>query len=73
MMKTLDEQFQAIPDNRTGNAVRYQSPDVLKAAFAMFSLKSPSLLDFKLRLQRKKRRSGVDHRFGHQVQPDKKM
>ena len=29
------------------NARQYQLPDVLKAAFAMFSLKSPSLLDFK--------------------------
>jgi Transposase DDE domain len=47
LMKTLDEQFQTIPDNRTGNAVQYQLPDVLKAAFAVFSLKSPSLLDFK--------------------------
>jgi Transposase DDE domain len=47
LMKTLDEQFQIIPDNRTGNAVQYQLPDVLKAAFAMFSLKHPSLLDFK--------------------------
>jgi len=47
LMKTLDEQFQTFPDDRTGNAVKYQLPDVLKAAFAMFSLKSPSLLDFK--------------------------
>ncbi|MBO0800516.1 MAG: transposase [Blastocatellia bacterium] len=47
MMKTLDEQFRTIPDNRIGNAVQYQLPDVLKAAFAMFSLKHPSLLDFK--------------------------
>lgn len=47
LMKTLDEQFQTIPDKRTGNAVRYQLSDVLKAAFAMFSLKSPALLDFK--------------------------
>jgi len=47
LMKTLDEQFRTIPDNRTGNAVQYQLPDVLKAAFAMFSLKHPSLLDFK--------------------------
>ncbi len=47
MMKTLDEQFRTIPDNRTGNAVQYQLPNVLKAAFAMFSLKHPSLLDFK--------------------------
>src|SRR5262245_2545477 len=47
LMKTLDEQFRTIPDNRTGNARQYQLPDVLKAAFAMFSLKHPSLLDFK--------------------------
>jgi hypothetical protein len=47
LMKTLDEQFRTIPDNRTGNAVQYQLPDVLKAAFAMFPLKHPSLLDFK--------------------------
>ena len=47
LMRTLDEQFRTIPDNRTGNAVQYQLPDVLKAAFAMFSLKHPSLLDFK--------------------------
>jgi hypothetical protein len=46
LMKTLNEQIQTIPDNRS-NAVQYQLPDVLKAAFAMFSLKSPSLLDFK--------------------------
>jgi hypothetical protein len=47
LMRSLDEQFQTFPDYRTGNAVSYQLPDVLKAAFAMFSLKSPSLLDFK--------------------------
>jgi Transposase DDE domain len=47
LMETLDEKFQTIPDKRTGHAVKYRLPDVLKAAFAMFSLKSPSLLDFK--------------------------
>ncbi|HEX5083974.1 MAG TPA: hypothetical protein VFY40_18150 [Blastocatellia bacterium] len=31
LMKTLDEQFRTIPDNRTGDAVQYQLPDVLKA------------------------------------------
>jgi hypothetical protein len=46
LMRLLDEQFQSFPDPRSGNALRYQLPDVLKAAFAMFSLKSPSLLDF---------------------------
>src|SRR5262245_37260369 len=49
LIKTLDEQFQTFPDNRVGNAVNYSLPDVLKAAFAMFSLKCPSLLDFKTR------------------------
>lgn len=47
LMRLLDEQFQTFPDQRVGNAVSYQLPDVLKAAFAMFSLKSSSLLDFK--------------------------
>jgi hypothetical protein len=47
LMRFLDEQFQAFPDHRSGNAVRYSLADVLKSAFAMFSLKSPSLLDFK--------------------------
>jgi hypothetical protein len=47
LMRSLDEHFQTLPDYRKGNAVSYQLPDVLKEAFAMFSLKSPSLLDFK--------------------------
>jgi Transposase DDE domain/DDE_Tnp_1-associated len=47
LMEFLDEEFQKLPDPRTGNATRYELADVLKAAFAMFSLKSPSLLDFK--------------------------
>ena len=42
----LDDQFQTFPDHRATNA-RYPLADVLKSAFAMFSLKSPSLLDFK--------------------------
>src|SRR3982751_3958796 len=47
LMCFLDEQFQLFPDHRAGNAVRYPLADLLKSAFAMFSLKSPSLLDFK--------------------------
>ncbi len=45
-MHFLDDQFQTLPDHRATNA-RYPLADVLKSAFAMFSLKSPSLLDFK--------------------------
>lgn len=47
LMRMLDEEFQSLPDKRVGNAVSYKLADVVKAAFAMFSLKSPSLLDFK--------------------------
>lgn len=42
----LDDEFQALPEHRANN-IRYVLADVLKSAFAMFSLKSPSLLDFK--------------------------
>jgi hypothetical protein len=47
LMDFLDREFQMLPDHRSGNAVRYDLADVLKSAFAMFSLKAPSLLDFK--------------------------
>lgn len=46
LMRFLDAQFETIPDHRASNA-RFSLDDVLKSAFAMFSLKSPSLLDFK--------------------------
>ena len=47
MMRFLDSEFRNLPDHRAGNAVQYELADVLKSAFAMFALKSPSLLDFK--------------------------
>ena len=47
LMRFLDSEFQNLPDHRAGNAVRYELADVLKSAFAIFSLKSPSRLDFK--------------------------
>lgn len=46
LMRFLAAQFETIPDHRANNA-RYSLADVFKSAFAMFSLKSPSLLDFK--------------------------
>lgn len=45
-MRWLDNEFLAMPEHRANNT-RYVLADVLKSAFAMFSLKSPSLLDFK--------------------------
>jgi hypothetical protein len=47
MMRFLDKKFKSYPDHRWGNALSYQLPNVLKGGFAMFSLKCPSLLDFK--------------------------
>ncbi len=45
LMTHLDQQFSAIADHRRANT-SYSLSDVLKSAFAMFSLKSPSLLSF---------------------------
>ena len=47
LMTSLSAEFELIPDHRLGNAKKYVLADVLKSAFAMFSLKCPSLLDFK--------------------------
>jgi len=46
LMEFLDQCFHQFSDHRASNT-RYRLPEVLKAAFAMFSLKSASLLDFK--------------------------
>jgi hypothetical protein len=46
LMETLSEEFEQLPDHRLANS-SYELADVLRSAFAMFSLKSPSLLAFK--------------------------
>ena len=46
VMETLSEEFAQLPDHRRANS-SYELADVLRSAFAMFSLKSPSLLAFK--------------------------
>jgi hypothetical protein len=46
VMQTLSEEFDKLPDHRRANA-SYTLADLLRSAFAMFSLKSPSLLSFK--------------------------
>jgi len=45
LMTHLEQQFSAITDHRRAN-ITYSLADVLKSAFAMFSLQSPSLLTF---------------------------
>ena len=47
LMTILRAEFAQIPDHRVGNATKYVLADVLTSAFAMFSLKCPSLLDCK--------------------------
>ena len=46
LMSFLETQFEMLPEHRAGN-FKYPLASVVKSAFAMFSLKSPSLLDFK--------------------------
>jgi hypothetical protein len=46
LVEILSEEFARLPDHRRANS-RYELADVLCSAFAMFSLKSPSLLAFK--------------------------
>jgi hypothetical protein len=46
VMQTLSEEFAQLPDHRRANA-SYPLADGLRCAFAMFSLKSPSLLAFR--------------------------
>jgi Transposase DDE domain len=46
LMQTLSQEFARLPDHRRSNS-SYELADVLRSAFAMFSLKSPSLLSFR--------------------------
>jgi len=45
LMEILSEEFAQVEDKRRANS-GYGLTDVLRSAFAMFSLKSPSLLAF---------------------------
>src|SRR5437868_3905236 len=45
LMLSLSEEFEEITDHRGTNA-KYKLADILRSGFAMFSLKSPSLLSF---------------------------
>jgi hypothetical protein len=48
LMTELSEYFETLPDSRSERR-QYSLGDTLKSAFAMFSLKSPSLLNFRER------------------------
>jgi hypothetical protein len=76
LMRVLDEQFQTFPDNRTGNAVKYKLPDVLKAAFAafaIFSLKYPSLLNFTTQTTAEEKNLHTIYRIEGNIPSDNQM
>ncbi|MBA3351873.1 MAG: hypothetical protein H0U23_05515 [Blastocatellia bacterium] len=49
LIDTLRRRFQDVPDSRKQNGTTYPMVDTLVAAFAMFSLKDPSLSAFQER------------------------
>lgn len=49
LIGTLRRRFQHVPDRRKSDSITYSMADTLMAAFAMFSLKDPSLLAFQER------------------------
>lgn len=53
-MLTLSDEFAQIPDHRRANT-SYPLADLLRSAFAMFSLKSPSLLSFQEQTRQERR------------------
>jgi hypothetical protein len=63
LMTHLDEQFDKILDHRRANTT-YCLPDVLKSAFSMFSLKSPSLLSFQEQTRIERRNLKRIYRIG---------
>lgn len=46
LIKLLRKWFEVVPDGRDKDSITYTMADTLSAAFAMFSLKEPSLLNF---------------------------
>jgi hypothetical protein len=53
LMSRLSAEFEEIEDHRRGNA-KYKLVDMLRSGFAMFSLKSPSLLSFEEQSEQEK-------------------
>ncbi len=71
LMKHLQQQFNRISDHRRANK-SYSLPDVLKSAFAMFSLKSPSLLSFQEQTRIERRNLKQIYRLG-EIPADSQM
>src|SRR5262249_42048973 len=54
LMEMVSEEFARLQDHRRTNS-SYELADVLRSAFAMFSLKSPSLLSFREQTKQEER------------------
>ncbi len=59
----LKEYFNSIPDPRNGNNITIPLSDALMSAYAMFSLKFPSLLKFENDLQDETRKNNLKNMF----------
>ena len=69
LTKQLGQFFGQIKDHRRANA-SYMLIDVLKGAFAMFSLKSPSLLVFRQNFQCEVRKHNLCKVYGVEQIPE---
>ena len=63
LMEMVSEEFARLQDHRRANS-RYELADVLRSAFAMFSLKSPSLLSFREQTKQEERNLKAIYRIG---------
>lgn len=63
LMQTVSRELALIPDHRRNNA-SYSLADVLRSAFAMFSLKSPSLLSFREQTRQERRNLRAIYHLG---------
>ncbi len=68
LFASIGQEFKKIPEFRTGN-IDISIPDALMSAFAMFSLKDPSLLQFDNRRQNLAESQNLKNIYGIQVIP----
>lgn len=69
LFKSLYHRFGGIPDFRTDNKIDIGLPDALMSAFAMFSLKDPSLLMFDKRRENDIERRNLESTYGIKTIP----
>lgn len=63
LLRPLFEQFQQLPDHRTGQNKQYLLVDAAKGAFAVFFTQSPSFLAYQQQMKQTKGRSNAESLF----------